>query len=97
MKIILLYTTPNGDVTLDVFLQDETLWLTQKMMAELFEVDVRTVNEHLHNIYKSEELIETSTVRKVRMVQKEGNRDVARDIASYNLDTIIAVGYRVKF
>ena len=61
---IMLYTTPNGDVKLEVFLQDETLWLTQKMMSELFGVDIRTINEHLQNIFNSEELIENSTIRK---------------------------------
>ena len=68
---IVLYTTPNGDVKLEVFLQDETLWLTQKMMSELFSVDIRTINEHLQNIFNSEELIENSTIRKFRIVQKE--------------------------
>lgn len=93
---IILYTTPNGDVKLEVFLQDETLWLTQKMMAELFSVDVRTINEHLQNIFNSSELIESSTIRKIRIVQKEGKREVEREVAFYNLDAIIAVGYRVN-
>ena len=59
-----LYTGPNGEVKLDVFLQDETLWLTQKMMSQLFDVDVRTINEHLQNIFKSGELSENSVIRK---------------------------------
>ena len=91
-----LYTTPNGEVKLEVFLQEETLWLPQKMMAELFDVDVRTISEHLQNIFKSGELSKNSTVRKIRTVQNEGNREVSRDLDFFNLDAIIAVGYRVN-
>ncbi|MFA6549517.1 MAG: RhuM family protein, partial [Candidatus Margulisiibacteriota bacterium] len=93
---MILYTTPNGAVKMEVCLQDETLWLTQKMIAELFEVDVRTINEHLQNIFSCGELAESATIRKNRIVQKEGGREVAREVAFYNLDTIIAVGYRVN-
>ena len=75
-----LYTAPSGDVKLDVFLQDETLWLTQRMMAELFGVDVRTISEHLRNIYQSKELDEDPTVRKIRIVQGEGGRKISRKI-----------------
>lgn len=92
----ILYTAPNGDVRLEVFLQDETLWLTQKMMAELFEVDPRTVNEHLKNIFRTGELDELLTIRKIRILQKEGKRSVEREVSFYNLDAIIAVGYRVN-
>lgn len=92
----LLYTTPDGKVHVDVFFKDETVWLTQKKMAELFDVDVRTVSEHLQNIFKSEELDMKSTIRKIRTVQKEGDRDVSREVDFYNLDAIIAVGYRVS-
>ena len=92
----ILYTTPNVDVRLDVFLQDETLWLTQKMMADLFEVDVRTISEHLKNIFDSKELSKNSTIRKIRIVQNEGARNVSREVDFYNLDAIIAVGYRVN-
>lgn len=92
----ILYTSPNGDIKLDVFIRDETLWLTQKMMAELFDVDVRTVNEHLQSIFKSGELEEDSTVRKIRIVQKEGERNISREVTFYNLDIIIAVDYRVS-
>ena len=91
-----LYTTPGGDVKLEVFLHDETLWLTQKMMAELFGIDVRTISEHLKNIYKSNELTEDSTIRNFRIVQDEGSRKVSREVDFYNLDVIIAVGYRVN-
>ncbi|MBR0573565.1 MULTISPECIES: virulence RhuM family protein [Pasteurellaceae] len=92
----LLYTAPNGTVKVDVILQDETVWLTQKAMANLFNVDVRTINHHLNNIYKSSELDEKATIQYFRIVQKEGNRQVTRDIAHYNLDAIISVGYRVN-
>ncbi|HLG03199.1 MAG TPA: virulence RhuM family protein, partial [Bacteroidia bacterium] len=71
-------------------------WLSQKKMAELFGADVRTVNEHLQNIYNTNELEREATIRKTRIVQKEGIRDVSRDVDFYNLDAIIAVGYRVN-
>lgn len=91
-----LYTAEDGDVNLKIFLENETLWLSQKMMGELFEVESHTINYHIKEIYKSEELEELSTTRNFRVVQKEGNRDVAREIVFYNLDIIIAVGYRVN-
>jgi len=93
---IILYTSPKGDVKIDVFFNDETLWLSQKKIAELFDVDIRTISEHLQNIYNSSELGKGATIRKFRIVQKEGKRDVARDLDLYNLDAIIAVGYRVN-
>ena len=93
---IIFYSSPKGDVRVEVFFQEESFWLNQKKMAELFGVDVRTVNEHLQNIYKTNELDKDSTIRNIRIVQKEGNRDVSRDIDFYNLDAIIAVGYRVN-
>lgn len=93
---IIFYTTPDGAVHIEVFFQNETFWLSQKKMAELFGVDVRTVNEHLKNIFKTNELPEDATIRKIRIVQKEGSRNVARDVDFYNLDAIIAVGYRVN-
>ena len=77
----LLYTTPNGKVKVEIFLRDETVWLTQKRMAELFGVDIRTINEHLQNIFNSGELIENSNVRTIRIVQKEGKREVDREVA----------------
>jgi hypothetical protein len=92
----ILYTDSNGAVKLNVFIEDETIWLSQKLMAELFEVDVRTISEHIQNIYKTKELAEISTVRNFRIVQKEGTREVNREITYYNLDMIIAVGYRVN-
>ena len=93
---ILFYTTPNGQVSIEVFYQSETFWLSQKRMAELFGVDVRTVSEHLQNIFTSEELRQEATIRKIRIVQNEGSREVSRDVDFYNLDAIIAVGYRVN-
>lgn len=92
----LLYTTPEGDVTVEVFVRDETVWLTQKKMADLFDVSIATINEHLANIYKSRELSENATLRNFRIVQKEGNRHVDREVNFYNLDAIISVGYRVN-
>lgn len=93
---IILYTTPSGDVKVEVILQDETVWLTQKAMGELFGVVKSTISEHISNIYESGELIKESTVRKFRTVQTETNREVTRSIEYYNLDVIISVGYRVN-
>ncbi|KXT71784.1 putative DNA-binding protein in cluster with Type I restriction-modification system [Streptococcus gordonii] len=91
-----LYTTPNGDVHLDILLQDENLWLTQKGISELFGVTKSTVSEHLANIYSDGELDRLATVRKFRTVQQEGSRSVQRELDYYNLDAIISVGYRVN-
>jgi hypothetical protein len=95
-KQIILYTTPNGNVKMEVFLQDETLWLTQKMMAELFEVTVPNVSMHLKNIFDEAELDKSSTVKEFLIIQKEGKRGITRTVEFYNLDAIIAVGYRVN-
>lgn len=92
----ILYTAPDGDIKIEVFFQGETIWLTQRRMAELFGVDVRTINEHLGNIYQTDELSEDSTIRNFRIVQTEGGREVKRDVNFYNLDAIISVGYRVN-
>ncbi len=92
----LLYTTPNGDVKVEIFLMNETVWLSQKKIAELFGVDVSTINEHLKNIYLSGELTEEATIGKFPIVQKEGHREVKREVQFYNLDAIISVGYRVN-
>ena len=96
VKQFILYTTENGNVKLEIFLEEETLWLSQKMMSELFEVEPHTINYHIKEIYKSNELEENPTIRKFRIVQKEGNREVNRSIDFYNLDMIIAIGYRVN-
>jgi prophage maintenance system killer protein len=92
---IVIYKARGGPL-IDVRLKDETVWLTQKEMALLFDKDLRTVNEHIKNIYKEKELDVKPTIRKFRIVQKEGKRTVERDIDFYNLDVIISVGYRVK-
>lgn len=93
---IIIYQNENGEVKLDVRFDGDTVWLTQKMMAELFDITTKTISEHLGNIYREGELIESSTVRNFRVVQTEGARDVSREITFYNLDTIISVGYRVN-
>jgi hypothetical protein len=93
---IIFYNTPTGDVKIEVIFNEETFWLTQKRMAELFGVESHTITYHLKEIYKTGELEESATARKIRVVQKEGNRNVSRDLDFYNLDAIIAVGYRVN-
>ncbi|MBX3243066.1 MAG: virulence RhuM family protein [Acidobacteria bacterium] len=93
---LIVYATSIGNIKVDVYFEDDTFWLSQKRMAELFGVDVRTVNEHLKNIFSSGELLETSTIRKFRIVQQEGERKVSREIEFYQLDAILAVGYRVN-
>lgn len=93
---LILYRTADDAVRVEVLYEGETFWLGQRRMAELFGVDVRTVNEHLGNIYSSGELNEEPTLRKSRIVRIEGSRQVARDITLYNLDAIISVGYRVN-
>ncbi|MCI0698349.1 virulence RhuM family protein [candidate division KSB1 bacterium] len=93
---IILYTTPDGAARVEVFFQEETFWLSQRRMAELFDVEVHTINYHLKEIYSSGELKEPATIRKIRIVQNEGGRAVSREVDFYNLDAIIAVGYRVN-
>ncbi|RUT78427.1 virulence RhuM family protein [Ancylomarina longa] len=92
----LIFTSQSGEQSIEARYEDETIWLSQKLMAQLFDVDVRTVNEHLKNIYKSDELQGDATVRNFRIVQMEGSRQVNRNIDFYNLDAIISVGYRVN-
>lgn len=93
---LVLYTSDNGDVSIQVRYEDGTFWLTQKRMAELFNVSVSTINEHLKSIFNTGELTEEATIRKFRIVQNEGTRQVTREVAFYPLDAIIAVGYRVN-
>jgi hypothetical protein len=93
---IIFYTTPQGEVRIEVFFEDETFWLSQKKIAELFDKDLRTVNEHLGRIFEEGELNPEATIRKFRIVQREGARDVERLVDHYNLDAIIAVGYRAN-
>lgn len=92
----ILYTAPNGNVKIEAYIQDETIWLTQQKMADVFGVAKSTISEHLSNIYESGELEKQATVRKFRTVQIEGEREVARNLEHYNLDAIISVGYRVN-
>jgi prophage maintenance system killer protein len=93
---IVIYRAKDKTVQLKVKLERETVWLAQKQIAELFQKDVRTVNEHILNIFKEKELEPGSTIRKFRIVQYEGSRKIVRNIDFYNLDVIISVGYRVK-
>lgn len=93
---IIFYTTPTGVAKVEVVFQDDTFWLSQRRMAELFGVEIPTVNYHLKEIFNSGELLEKATLRKIRIVQNEGGRNVSREIDFFNLDAIIAVGYRVN-
>jgi hypothetical protein len=93
---ILIYQNPDGNIKIDVRLQEETVWLAQAQMGQLFGKDKRTISEHISNIFNEGELEKSSTVRKFRTVQTEGNREVERELDHYNLDIIISVGYRVK-
>jgi len=92
---LVIYSGKDGRLRVQAQLREESLWLTQRQMAELFGVDVRTVNEHLRNIFQHNELEEDATIRNFRIVQKEGAREVARSVDFYHLDAVIAVGYRV--
>lgn len=92
----LIFQIENKEEGIEVLYQDETLWLTQKTMSILFDVDIRTINEHLKNIYSQGEVDKNTTIRKNRIVQKEGNRNISREVFIYNLDAIISVGYRVN-
>lgn len=93
---ILLYETEEGKVNVDVILKDETIWLTQKSMADLFECSSDNISLHLKNIFKDNELDKRLTTEVFSVVKKEGNRSVNRELEFYNLDAIIAVGYRVN-
>ena len=93
---IILYQAEDGKSRIEVKLHDETVWLSQKLMAELFQKDVRTINEHIKNTYAEGELRADSTIRKFRIVQVEGKRQVSREVDFFNLDVIISVGYRIK-
>lgn len=93
---IIIYQTENGETKLDVRFQDETVWLTQKLMAELFQTSVPNINMHLKNIFEEGELEENRTIKEFLIVQQEGNRAIKRKQVFYNLDAIISVGYRIK-
>lgn len=93
---IVIYQTENGETKLDVRFQDETVWLTQKLMAELFQTSIPNINMHLKNIFEEGELKENRTIKEFLIVQQEGSREVNRKQVFYNLDAIISVGYRIK-
>ena len=93
---IFIYQTEGGQTKIDVRLENETVWLTQKLMAELFQVTIPTINEHIKNIYNEAKLGSEATIRKFRIVQKEGKREVSRTVDFYNLDMIILNRNRIK-
>ena len=93
---IIIYQTQDGQTKIDVKLENETVWLTQNQMAELFQTTKQNVSSHIKNIFEEGELSENSTVKDYLTVQQEGNRKVSRNVSHYNLDVIISVGYRVK-
>lgn len=93
---VLIYQNENGDTKIDVFFTEETIWMTQKSMSELYQVAKSSISEHVRNILADGELDEAATVRKIRTVQTEGTRQVSRALDYYNLDMILAVGYRVR-
>jgi len=93
---ILLYQTEDGRTRIQCRFEDDTIWLTQVLLAELFQKDVRTINEHLANIFEEGELSREATIRKFRIVRSEGARQITREIEHYNLPVILAVGYRVR-
>ena len=92
----LTFVSQSGEQSIEARYEDETIWLSQKLMAELFDVKVHTISEHLKNIFGQEEVSPEATIRKFRIVQKEGSREVASAVEFYNLDAIISVGYRVN-
>src|SRR5574344_1817785 len=93
---IILYKTEDGSVKIDTIVQNETIWLSQNSMAELFGVNVPAISKHLKNIFEEGELQKEATLSKMETVQNEGGRQIKRNKEFYNLDAIIAVGYRVN-
>jgi hypothetical protein len=93
---ILIYQNEKGDTKIDVYFENNDIWVTQKALADLYQVKPNTINEHIKNIVEEGELEESSTIRKFRIVQNEGGRDVAREQFHYNFQMILAVGYRVR-
>lgn len=93
---LILYQTEDGKVRVQCRFEHETIWLSQALIAELFQKDVRTINEHLVNIFEEGELNRDATIRKFRIVRQEGNREVSREVEHYNLSAILAIGYRVR-
>jgi hypothetical protein len=92
----LIYPSEDGKMKIEVRLENETVWLTQQQMSELFQIGVPTINYHLKEIFESGELTPEATIRNFRIVRQEGTRKVGRSLDFYNLDAIISVGYRVK-
>ncbi len=92
----MVYQAEDGSPQVQVRILNETVWLSQRQLAELFQKDVRTINEHIQNVFEEGELDKNSTIRRFRIVQIEGSRSVVRDVDHYNLDVIISVGYRVR-
>jgi len=93
---LILYTTEDGLTEIQLRAVDGTAWLTQRQMAELFDKDIRTINEHIGNLFEDGECDPAATIRKFRIVQQEGKREVSREVDAYNLDVILSVGYRVR-
>jgi hypothetical protein len=93
---IIFYTTPEGGIRIEVLFQSETFWLTLNRIAELFGATKQAISYHLQNIYETYELNRAATVKEISTVQKEGARQVSRNLDYYNLDAVIAVGYRVN-
>lgn len=93
---LIVFQNESGAIELPIDARADTIWATQKQLADIFAVDTRTINDHLENIYRTEELEHDRTIRKFRIVQKEGSRTVERNVLHYNLDAIISVGYRVN-
>ncbi len=93
---IIIYQSEDGLTHIDVRIEEDTIWLSQQQMAELFQTSRTNVVEHIGNIYSEGELEQSATCRDFRQVRKEGNREVARQIPHYNLDMIISLGYRIK-
>src|SRR5690625_4570487 len=97
LRDLIIYQSQNNEnISVEVLYDDEDFWLTQKSMSKLFRVEVNTINYHLKEIFENHELEENGTIRKIRIVQNEGNRKVSRELTFYSLDAIIAVGYRVN-
>ena len=92
----LFFTSEDGQTRVECRFESDTLWLTQALIAELYQKDVRTINEHLVNIYKEREIEQNATIRNFRIVRQEGERQVTRSLEHYNLEAILAVGYRVR-
>ncbi len=93
---LLIYQAEDGKTKIDVFFEDDTIWLNQKQISQLYQKGVNTINEHIKHIFDDGELEAKATIRKFRIVQKEGNREVSRDVDYYSLEMILAVGYRVR-